>query len=57
MIDLDDRDWCTVGDAAKRMALTEAAVRDLVDRRALSATFMYGVLHVEPAIVNTMPTT
>ncbi|GAB3225565.1 hypothetical protein [Mycolicibacterium hippocampi] len=57
MIDLDDRDWCTVGDAAKRMAITEAAVRDLVDRRALRATFMYGVLHVEPAIVNTMPTT
>ncbi|MGB3233749.1 MAG: hypothetical protein WBB57_24215 [Mycobacterium sp.] len=52
MHSLDDRDWCTVADCATRLGITEDRVRDLVDRRALRATFMYGVLHVEPANVS-----
>ena len=48
----EDRDWLPVAECAKRMAITEQRVRDLVERRALHSTFIWGQLHVEPAIVN-----
>lgn len=48
----EDRDWLPVAECAKRMAITEQRVRDLVERRALRSTFIWGQLHVEPAIVN-----
>lgn len=54
---LDDRDWLPVADCAERMHLTPDQVRQLVDAGALRGTYLWGVLHVEPAIVNTMPTT
>jgi hypothetical protein len=45
-------DWLTVEDCARRMSVTPERVRQLVRRRALRHTFMYGQLMVEPAVLS-----
>ncbi|MEG8177238.1 hypothetical protein GZH49_01670 [Nocardia terpenica] len=53
MIDPDDeRDWVTAEDTAARLGVTTADIYDMARRRILRSRRTWGVLQVEPAIVN-----
>lgn len=48
----DGREWLTVREAAKRMNMPEEQVREAAKRGELRATFAYGDVLIEPAVLS-----